>query len=156
MPKRTSRYPSPLRSTTRHLGESPDRVTTSGSRRPSRREPPTLAETARIRLSLRPGQRGTKKLLREYGDRLVCVRYRYDEQNARRLKTVELVVEAVPWSPEVRNPVGEEVVDVRVDWQEAELRDALKGVGGRWNPKKRLWEVQYDQIVALGLEDRIV
>jgi len=47
---------------------------------------------------LRPGQRGTK-LLREYGDRLVCVRYRYDEQNARRLKTVELVVEAVPWWP---------------------------------------------------------
>jgi len=40
----------------------------------------------------------------------------YDEHNARRLKTVELVVEAVPWWPEVRNPVGEEVVDVRIQY----------------------------------------
>jgi hypothetical protein len=26
----------------------------------------------------RPGQRGTRKLVTRYGDRLVCVRYRYD------------------------------------------------------------------------------
>jgi hypothetical protein len=30
------------------------------------------------RLSLAPGQNGTKKLLARYGERLVCVRYRYD------------------------------------------------------------------------------
>ncbi len=38
---------------------------------------------------LKPGEPGTKKLLREYGDHLVCVRYRYDAQNRKRLKTVE-------------------------------------------------------------------
>jgi len=32
-----------------------------------------------VRLILRPGQNGTKKLLEKYGDRLVSVRYRYDE-----------------------------------------------------------------------------
>jgi hypothetical protein len=26
----------------------------------------------------RPGQRGTVKLVERYGDKLVCVRYRYD------------------------------------------------------------------------------
>lgn len=30
------------------------------------------------RLKLKPGQNGTKKHLARYGERLVCVRYRYD------------------------------------------------------------------------------
>ena len=46
-----------------------------------------------IRSTIHPGQRGAKKLLTQYGDRLVCVRYRYDEQRQKRLKTVELIVE---------------------------------------------------------------
>jgi hypothetical protein len=38
----------------------------------------TKARTMRTRLHLKPGQKGTKQLLAQYGDRLVCVRYRYD------------------------------------------------------------------------------
>jgi len=49
------------------------------------------------RLTLRPGQPGTRKLFARYGERLVCVRYLYDAASGRRLKTVELVVESVPW-----------------------------------------------------------
>src|SRR5688572_27556965 len=44
------------------------------------------------RLTLRPGMPGTKKLQARFGDRLVCVRYVYDKERRRRLKTVELVV----------------------------------------------------------------
>ncbi|MFC1853877.1 hypothetical protein ACFL27_27145 [candidate division CSSED10-310 bacterium] len=29
---------------------------------------------------LKPGQKGTKNLLSQYGDRLLCVRYRYDKK----------------------------------------------------------------------------
>ena len=43
----------------------------------------------RARRTLRPGQRGTKKLLRQYGSQLVCVRYRYDAERYLRFKTVE-------------------------------------------------------------------
>jgi len=32
----------------------------------------------------------------EYGDALVCVRYRYDEASRTRMKTIELVVEKRP------------------------------------------------------------
>ena len=32
-----------------------------------------------IKATLAPGQNGTKRLLKEYGDQLVCVRYRYDK-----------------------------------------------------------------------------
>ncbi len=51
------------------------------------------------RVTLIPGRNGTKKLLRQYGDRLLRVRYRYDSTTGRRQKTVELLVEDVPWVP---------------------------------------------------------
>lgn len=53
----------------------------------------------RTRLKLKPGQRGTKKLQAMYGDRLICVRYRYDAEHGRRLKTIELIVDEKEWSP---------------------------------------------------------
>lgn len=40
-----------------------------------------------------PGQRGAKRLLEQYGAKLVCVRYRYDRQKQKCFKTVELIVE---------------------------------------------------------------
>ncbi len=56
------------------------------------------------RLTRRPGQAGTKKYLARYGERLVCVRYLYDERNRCRHKTIELIVETVPWEPNARRP----------------------------------------------------
>jgi len=55
------------------------------------------------RLSLAPGQNGTKKLLATYGERLLRVRYRYDAALGMRHKTVELIVETTPWNPRGRN-----------------------------------------------------
>lgn len=49
------------------------------------------------KLTLKPGKRGTKKLVRKYGNRLVCVRYRYDENTGMRYKTIELIIDAHPW-----------------------------------------------------------
>ena len=46
-------------------------------------------QTMRAQVTLQPGQKGTKKLLAQYGDQLVCVRYRDDSARRRRLKTVE-------------------------------------------------------------------
>ena len=43
--------------------------------------------------TLKPGQRGTKELLRRHGASLLCVRYRYDEEAREHLKTVELAVQ---------------------------------------------------------------
>ena len=52
-----------------------------------------------VRQKLSPGQRGTKKLLKTYGDQLVCVRYRCDAQRKKRFKTVELVIDEGDWQP---------------------------------------------------------
>ena len=41
-------------------------------------------------------------------------------------------------------------------WQEVDLRDKVKTTGGLGNPARRLWELRYDCVVTLGLEDRII
>ncbi len=56
------------------------------------------------RLTLRPGQNGTRKLAERFGKRLVRVRYRYDETLRRRYTTVELIVAESAWTPRSRKP----------------------------------------------------
>ena len=46
--------------------------------------------TMRSRLTLRPEHDGAQQMHAQYGDRLVCVRYRYDERRQKRFKTGEL------------------------------------------------------------------
>ena len=110
----------------------------------------------RIRLHLKPGQKGTKHLLAQYGDRLICVRYRYDSQRKKRFKTVEVVVDERDWEPPHPPVTNDRIVAVRVAFAEVALRTRVKQVGGQWNPERKLWEIRHDHAVALGLAARIV
>ena len=112
--------------------------------------------TMRTRLHLKPGQRGTKLLLAQYGDRLVCVRYRYDAQRRKRFKTVELIVAERDGNPSARRFAADARVAVRVDFAEVDLRQRVKHAGGKWNPDDKAWELRYADAVALKLEARIV
>lgn len=47
----------------------------------------------KTRLTLKPGDPGTIKLCQRYGAQLFAVRYHYNRQGTRRLKTVELVID---------------------------------------------------------------
>ena len=105
------------------------------------------------RLKLKPGQKGTKKLVEQYGSRLVCVRYRYDAQTKKRYKTVEIIVDEVAWTP--RPPKKPVLVDLQIVWGELELARKVKAAGGTWNRDKRLWELPYDKVIDLGLEGLI-
>lgn len=67
------------------------------------------------RLNLKPGQKGTKNLVEKYGKALLYVRYRNDEDRGVRLKTVELVVEEIPWQPRSRHQDGD-IVPVMVNF----------------------------------------
>lgn len=110
----------------------------------------------RTRLTLRPGQNGTKKLQAKYGRRLIAVRYRYDAERHTRFKTVELIEEVLPWSqpPPARKP--HEPVLVRIDYNEFDLRQSIKAAGGVWMQEKKLWQVPSRLAVAMGLRERIV
>jgi hypothetical protein len=109
------------------------------------------------RLTLRPGQNGTKKLVERYGGRLVRVRYLYDPQAGRRLKTVELIVESVACHPRPRHPRrrDDEIVAVRIAFQETELRERAKRLGGVWRPARKLWEITWRDAKRLGIAERV-
>ena len=110
------------------------------------------------RLTRRPGEPGTKKLLDRFGERLVRVRYLYDAANGRRLKTVELVVESVPWHPRARAPRrrDEDIVAVRIRYHETDLRERAKRLGAVWRPAQKLWEVTWGDARRLGITERVV
>lgn len=107
------------------------------------------------RLNLKPGQKGTKGLVKRYGAALLYVRYRYDAERGVRLKTVELVVEERPWSPPTA-PRDEVPVAVRVAYGETSLRAELKGLGAQWDATAKLWRIPYGRIRGSKLEERIV
>jgi len=109
------------------------------------------------RLTRRPGQAGTRKFVERYGDRLVCVRYLYDREKGCRHKTVELIVETVPWQPGARRPRrrDEEMIAVRIGYDEADLRERAKRLGAIWRPQHRLWEMRWLDAKRLGIADRI-
>ena len=110
----------------------------------------------RVRLTLKPGQPGTKGPLARYGKRLVCVRYRYDEQTHQQVKTVELIESRKNWEAEDASRGGESMMAVRVGRQELELRRKVKAAGGKWDPARRVWVVSRERVERLGLEGRIV
>jgi hypothetical protein len=109
-----------------------------------------------VRLRLKPGQKGTKRLLAQYGDRLICVRYRYDARQKKRFKTVELLVAERPWQPSKPPVAPDQIVALRVAFAEAAVRNRVKHAGGTWNPERRVWKLRYHRVVALGLNHRIV
>jgi hypothetical protein len=89
----------------------------------------------------------------EFSDRLLCVRYRYDWQRRKRLKTVELIVDEADWVPPMPGYV---LVGIRVEYEEENLRLKVKAADGRWHSDEKLWEPTYDVAAALGLKKRIV
>ena len=70
--------------------------------------------------------------MEQYGDSLICVRYRYDEQRGIRYKTVELIVEVKPLlKPRFKD---QDIVPVSVSFEETALRDQLRKMRGKWDP----------------------
>jgi hypothetical protein len=112
--------------------------------------------------TLRPGQNGTKRLSEKYGSRLVCVRYKYDKESAMRYTTVELIEDESEWNADPQVPAQQPPsppphrLGVRVEYWETELREKVKAAGGIWRPRHKLWDMHYEDVVALGLEARVV
>jgi hypothetical protein len=108
-----------------------------------------------VKATVSPGANGTKALLRQYGDQLVCVRYRYDKKRHKRYKTVELIIDEKDWAPSCIS-YPEKRVFVRVGYGETDLRDLVKQNGGYWNPHKKAWHLSYRKVAELGLEKRML
>ena len=110
---------------------------------------------------MKPGEPGTKRLLSKYGEQLICVRYRGDGKQKRRITTVELVVDEGFYIP-LRKSTPAAVhqnpnrnVYIRIDYHETELRQKARHAGGQWIPEKKRWQIRYRDARNLGLNDRI-
>jgi hypothetical protein len=114
-----------------------------------------MKNPGKARLLLRPGAPGTLRLVEKYGEALLAVRYRYDEQAMKRYTTVELVVDESRWIPErcVSDPDRE--VGLRIGYEETALRARVRGVDARWDPAAKLWWTTLGAATQLNLEERI-
>ncbi len=104
----------------------------------------------RTRLTLRPGQPGTRKVIEEYGPNVVCVRYRYDDAQKKRYKTVELIIEEVDWFPRPRRLAVTDLVHIRVAYGETAIRNAVKLLGGTWHRPTRTWKRRSMKAIVKG------
>ena len=117
--------------------------------------------------TLKPGKRGTRDLLTQYGESLLYVRYRRDEETGEGRKTVEIVVQRYsPARDEERSGsrrlglqargAGTRTVALRVGLPETELQRRVRSAGGRWDRDRRVWWVRRDVAERLDLLHRVV
>lgn len=109
----------------------------------------------KTRLNLKPGQKGTRTLVATYGDRLVCVRYRYDYDTRKRYKTAEIIIDETDWQPPPRLFPDDALVPLTIAAHETDLQSRAKKAGGRWDPRGQVWYVPYGKIAWTKLEGRI-
>ena len=105
-----------------------------------------------INKTLQPGEMGTKRFLHEYGNQLVCVRYRINKQLQKRYTTVELIVDERPYIKQKPTVI----VMVKINYDETELRQQARAFGAKWKPEEKTWEMDYEVAKKLGLKKRIV
>jgi hypothetical protein len=110
----------------------------------------------KTRVKLKPGQKGTKKLTEQYGDSLICIRYRYDAKTRKQYKTVEIIVSESEWTPPPAKYLDGELVPVKIGINQTALQAQVKSVGGRWNKQRQVWLVPYGCIAGTKLEKLIV
>ncbi|MGH9801530.1 MAG: hypothetical protein ACRD82_14290 [Blastocatellia bacterium] len=66
-----------------------------------------------------------------------------------------MIIEESFWQLPVKSILGDEIVGLRVGVKEFELQRKVKNAGGKWNYNRKAWEIRYDEVVKLGLIDRI-
>ncbi len=105
-----------------------------------------------IRKTLQPGDMGTKRLLKKYGEQLVCVRYRIDKLSQKRFTTVELIIDEKPYirtNPNIN-------AWVKINFNETKQRQQVKTAGAKWSTEHKVWIMDYEIAKKLGLKKRII
>jgi hypothetical protein len=106
--------------------------------------------------TMMPGDPGSKKWIKQYGDKLICIRYRYDAKRKMKVKTVELIVEEKQHQFNCQKIPHNKKVQIRVKYGEIQLGQLVREAGGIWNKDEKVWELPYGQVKALGLANRMV
>lgn len=108
--------------------------------------------------SLKRFQNNSKKTWKQFQElfHLVCIRYRCDDKQNKKIKTVELIVESKTWYSKQKWSPPNKIMYLRIQYGEIRLAKLVKEAGGKWNREKRAWEFSLGEVIALGLENRII
>jgi len=62
---------------------------------------------------------------------------RYDREQHRKIKTVELIVDGAEWHPDTSRIPPNKRVALKVEYGERALGQRIRAAGGRWNHSQR-------------------
>lgn len=105
--------------------------------------------------TIRAGEAGSQRFLRQYGENLIAVRYRKSTQHDTLLTTIELIVDTREANAR-NNTNPKRWVAIQIDYEEFDLRNAIKKHGGRWSATENVWLLEYAQAVILNITSRII
>lgn len=69
---------------------------------------------------------------------------------------MELILDGQVWQKERETIPPNKLVNVQVAYGEMQIGRLVRAAGGEWDRSKRVWLLPYREVVALGLENRIV
>ena len=69
---------------------------------------------------------------------------------------MEFIIEKSEWAPPTLIRQDDTIEALQGTARERGVRQQVKAVGGKWNPREWVWELPYGRVVALGLTGRIV
>lgn len=107
------------------------------------------------------GQQGSQKYLQVWGNKLLNVRYRENDDGDTIVTTIEIVVDERPKPHQGCQQRGylaakaKSYVGIKIGYDESSLRIKVKKSGGQWNNDRKLWILSREKVVALGLKERI-
>lgn len=115
----------------------------------------------RVTKTIKPGQNGSQRFVRQYGKNLVTVRYREDTAKRSLYTTVEIIVDHRDMLPGINTASltkfeNNKWVALKIAFREAELRQRAKMIGAQWSVKYKVWVMLHQQAVELGIADRVV
>lgn len=117
-------------------------------------------EGVKIIKTINAGKNGSRRLQREWGEKLLCVRYR--EHNKKIYTTIEIVIDERDKPPknvcqfQTLSNRNKTIVAIKVAYEEEELRAKIKRHGGKWSKALKLWLIPYQVATHLAIRDRIV
>ena len=93
---------------------------------------------------------------KRFGEKLICIRYRYDRDRKMKIKTAELIVEENKWTQSRTRIPANKLVHVRIQYGEIKLGRLIKAAGGKWDRDQKVWILRYSEVKSLGLTHRMI
>lgn len=116
----------------------------------------------KVTKTIRSHQSGAQRFKRQWGDKLIAVRYRHDSVHNELITTIEIEVDRRP-APEKgicqRAHLAARranIVALTISFNENDLRHRVKQAGAKWSKVGKLWLISRNTAISLGLKDRIV